>query len=477
MRQIAEPKIERMEEQVFEASDEARRKADPLIGQTLVGNYQVIDLLGEGGMALVYTGKQISTDRLVALKTLKTRDVDVLRRFEREMKTHAKLNHKNIVEAIDCFESNEQSFLVMEFVKGSALGDVIEDYGGIEKEEDIASVLSQICDALDHAHSHQIIHRDLKPANIIVVEREEQEPFIKVLDFGIAKLQDDMQKLTAEGQALGSPLYMSPEQCMGKELSPRADLYSLGIVAYEVVTGNLPYEFERLVQIMKAHCDPEYRPQSIATHRPDLKGVTQLNQIIMRAVETEPDKRFQTAAEFKKAIQFWIQSVRGGTEQALPRDIATAAKPAKPNSAQQVQEKQDKAVQELVANRAAGKAPRAAAPVSPKAATDPSSTDTTRLIVNFSIGLGVCCATLIVIAGIIINFESIKNVWLSASQQVSNVLAKKPETPPERKRIEPNPAYQLPDYKPPATEVQPNLVPTGDQPSPPPSTGRKRRIL
>ncbi len=125
------------EEPILEASEDARKKADPLIGQILNGNYEVIDLLGEGGMAIVYRGTQVSTGRPVALKTLKTRDVNIMRRFQREMQTHGSLNHRNIVEAIDCFEFNEQSFLVMDCVNGISLLDLITRDGGVENEGEL----------------------------------------------------------------------------------------------------------------------------------------------------------------------------------------------------------------------------------------------------------------------------------------------------------------------------------------------------
>lgn len=433
-------------EQTLEASEDARKKADPLIGQVLNGNYEVIDILGEGGMALVYRGRQVSTERPVALKTLKTRDVNVMRRFQREMQTHGKLNHRNIVDAIDCFEFNEQSFLVMDLVNGISLMDLITRDGGVESEEDIAAILSQICDALDHAHAQTLIHRDLKPANVILMDRPDGEILVKVLDFGIAKMQDDMQKLTAEGQAMGSPLYMSPEQCMGMELSPRADTYSLGILAYELITGNLPYEFPKLVQIMQAHCDPTVKPRNLGAYCPDLKGVDQLNQIIMRAIESEPDKRFQTAGEFKRAIEFWLQGVRTGSPKALPKDILEAA-PKKPDAAQKQHDKQTKAAQALVDKKTkqSQTGPQAA-----QAAKDPNALDTTKLIINFSLGLAVCCVSLGVMAALIFNFEKVKGVWMSASQQVHSVLAKKsepaakpaasaPDNPTEAKEVEPNP--------------------------------------
>lgn len=296
---------------------------------TLAGNYKVIEKLGAGGMAIVYKAKQLSIDRIVALKTLKSNEPQVMERFFREVQTLSKLRHPSIVEAIDAVRTETgQTFLVMEYVDGVTLEGLIADQGPIDSAQDVAKMVCQICDALEHAHGQRIIHRDLKPANVVMVVQDDGEIVAKVLDFGIAKLQDDFQKLTREGQAMGSPLYMSPEQCMGQELSPASDVYSLGIVTYQVVTGQLPYRSNNIVQVMSAHCDPKVFPQPISELRPDLPGVNQLNQIINTALETRLDNRFQTAADLKRAITFWIQSIeKGEAEKALPDELTKVAAP------------------------------------------------------------------------------------------------------------------------------------------------------
>src|SRR5579885_2595094 len=280
----------------------AQKQADPLIGQTVAGCYSIIDILGTGGMAIVYKAKQLHTDRIVAMKTLKSKDETVMKRFLREMQMLSKLKHQNIIEAIDCIETPDgQTFFAMEYVDGITLHEMVKTLGSVQKEDDIAAIILQICDALEHAHRQQIIHRDLKPGNVVLVEKHGSIQ-VKVLDFGIAKIQDDLQKLTTQGEALGSPLYMSPEQCMGQDLTPASDIYSLAVLAYELITGRVPYQCPTVYKLMEAHCTPSIHPDPISTHRPDLACVAQLDQIMMRALETELDKRFNTAAEFKKAI-------------------------------------------------------------------------------------------------------------------------------------------------------------------------------
>jgi eukaryotic-like serine/threonine-protein kinase len=301
---------------------------DPLIGQSLTEDYLILDRLGAGGMAIVYKAKHLKTDRIVAVKTLRERDPAIMERFFREVQTLSKLKHKNIVEALDCVRTDaHHTFLVMEYLEGVTLESLIRSEGRVEKAEDIAALLTQICNALEHAHQQRIIHRDLKPANIVMMV-DDSGITAKVLDFGIAKLQDDLQKLTSEGQALGSPLYMSPEQCMGHEITPASDVYSLGILAYQLITGELPYRSARMLEIMSAHCSPDIWPDSIMEARPDLPGVTQLHQIIFKALSTKIPDRFQSASEFEKAISFWIQSTRSGeTKTAIKAQNAKVIQP------------------------------------------------------------------------------------------------------------------------------------------------------
>lgn len=290
--------------------------SDPLVGQIL-GNYAILGRIGTGGMAIVYKAKHLQFGRIVALKTLRTQDPVVMERFAREIRTLASLKHPNIVEAIDCLQApSGQTFLVMEYVEGLTLEEFVKAEGCIKSEEDIASVINQVCDALDHAHKQRIIHRDLKPPNIVLLEQD-GKIIIKVLDFGIAKLQDELQKLTTAGQVMGSPLYMSPELCTGQELSPASDIYTLGIVAYQMICGRHPYQSSSVVEVMSSHCDPNKFPESITDIRPDIHNVIQLNQAIFRMLATDPNKRFQSTEEVKKAINIWIHSARNKDE-ALP---------------------------------------------------------------------------------------------------------------------------------------------------------------
>lgn len=414
-------------------SGPGNNNADPLIGQTLANNYLILGTLGEGGMALVYTGLQLSSERQIAIKTLKSRESEVMARFTREMQTHAKLKHKNIVEAIDCFQiQNGQAFLVMEFVEGQSLESVISK-GRIQNEVDAAEILSQVLDALAHAHDHKIVHRDLKPANIILVSNSDTL-LVKVLDFGIAKMQDDLQKLTAAGKALGSPLYMSPEQCMGLDLTVRSDLYSIGILAYELVSGRVPYNFSSIVKVMGAHCDPTVFPQKIAEVCPEVRAASLFDEIIMRAVHSDVDQRFQSAAEFRSAIDFWRRCVVTGKELPLPRELAvplTSTEISKPKESRAKDHTRE--VQELmqsVRSESAKNAESTTASMNRAAVCESDQwsnkrrkeIDPNSFVRSFLIGMTALCLTLLAVAAMMLNFDSLVLGFKNISRQFTTAI-------------------------------------------------------
>jgi|AGTN01.2.fsa_nt_gi Serine/threonine protein kinase len=394
---------------------------------TLAGNYRVIEKLGAGGMAVVYKAKQLSIDRIVALKTLKQNDPHVMERFYREVQTLSKLRHPSIVEAIDAVRTETgQTFLVMEYVDGVTLESLINDAGPIDSPQDFATLVCQICDALDHAHGQRIIHRDLKPANVVmVVDETTGEITAKVLDFGIAKLQDDFQKLTREGQAMGSPLYMSPEQCMGQDLSPASDVYSLGVVAYQMATGQLPYQSSNIVQVMSAHCDPKVFPQPISELRPDLPGVNQLNQIINTALETNLDNRFQTAADLKRAISFWIQMIqKGESEKGLPEELTRVAAPSKSKK-----KNLNESIHDLTAYKRSQAAKAKKAELKTTITLDrgaielnaaPKTVAAFKMwsLLIFGLVFSIGLATLL-----ILNLDNLENGWVEASRSLSTFMA------------------------------------------------------
>lgn len=278
---------------------------DPLVGQVVGGRYRITRVLGEGGMGIVYLGEQQmgSTVRKVAVKTLHahlSKDPSVLARFHRECGTVAQLEHPNTIKFYDFGSMPDGTlYIAMEFVSGSPLDKIVEE--GPMPPERVLKVLKQICGALDEAHKQGVIHRDLKPENVILTTRAGEKDFVKVLDFGIAARSEsaDAQKeakLTQQGMVLGTPPYMSPEQFTGKELDQRSDIYSLGVMAYEMLTGKLPFDADTPWEWATKHMTAQPTPfEASAQH---VSAPPNMKAAIMRALSKDREERQATAVAF-----------------------------------------------------------------------------------------------------------------------------------------------------------------------------------
>jgi serine/threonine-protein kinase len=278
---------------------------DPLLGRTLGGKFKITKLIGEGGMGAVYVGEQAlgNHSRKVAIKTLHqhlSRDQKIRDRFQREVGTLATLEHPNTVQVYD-FGTTEDGvlYIVMEFVLGRSIADVLEKEGPM-KAPRVEKILAQICGSLAEAHSKGIIHRDLKPDNIILTERAGSKDFVKVLDFGIAKrsgvAERDEAKLTQQGMVLGTPPYMSPEQFTGQELDARSDIYSLAVMAYEMLTGVLPFDAKNAFEWATLHMTAAPKPIEVSPNGSALPE--SMRGAIMRALAKNKEQRFDSITEF-----------------------------------------------------------------------------------------------------------------------------------------------------------------------------------
>lgn len=281
-----------------------------MIGQR-VGDYLINDLLGEGGMGVVFRGVQERLGQVVAIKMLHPSlmaDERLKSRFVREAKALARLNHPNVVRLLNFVNQQDNCFIVMEYAPGTTIDGVITAHGVIP-ERQAAEYYVQILAAMHYAHSLGIIHRDIKPSNISV----DNTGLVKIFDFGTAKILGE-QRLTQEGMTLGTLIYMSPEQICGRELDHRSDIYSLGVMLYEMVTANLPHFCEdemRLVrEIAQGTPDPPTR------YNPRLDPA--FETIIMRSIAKDPRERFQTADEFLKAINGYLQGHRRKDAKSTP---------------------------------------------------------------------------------------------------------------------------------------------------------------
>lgn len=288
------------------------------IGQT-VGEYRVVDVIGAGGMGTVYKVQHLISDRIEAMKVILPELIDspeLADRFIREIKVQARLNHPNIASLHNALHVDNRFMMVMEYIEGSTLHARLRQ-GSISPAAAINIVL-QVLSALAYAHAQGVIHRDIKPANIMFTG----SGVAKLMDFGIARSLND-QHLTRAGAAVGSVYYMSPEQVQAAEVDARSDLYSVGIMLYEMVTGARPITGESSWAIMNAHLHHIPRPPVLIN--PELPHA--LSVAILTSIEKSPPRRFQTAIEFSDALES-IVSPAPGAYSGAALNTAPAARPA-----------------------------------------------------------------------------------------------------------------------------------------------------
>lgn len=274
---------------------------DPLIGTAFAGKYQIVSKLGSGGMGGIYKAEHTLMQRVVAIKMLRSHLLDdevLLRRFSQEARTASQLTHPNAVMLYDFGVENRVPYLVMEYIEGDTLSKVI----AAEKNLDlyrVKSIMHQVCGALAEAHRLGIVHRDLKPDNIMLRRREDGSDFAKVLDFGIAKIMDKSEgaesNLTQAGILVGTPQYMSPEQCQGRELDTRSDLFSLGIVLYEMLAGETPFKAPSVLELMVKVLNSPVQP--LRKLKPELGIPSAVDKVVMKSLEKERENRYQTVQE------------------------------------------------------------------------------------------------------------------------------------------------------------------------------------
>lgn len=284
------------------AGGDAPGEASSLVGTQVGGKYEVLKMLGRGGMGKVYAGRHIEIGRKVAIKVLdrdfRKNEAPYLR-FKQEARLAATLSHSNICSVYDFGElADGTPYLVMDLLEGKTLGEIRVEQKRIEWQRAV-NICSQLCDALSHAHSKQVLHRDLKPSNI-VIQHEGANEQAKIVDFGIAKsLQEDAPALTATHESIGTPYYMSPEQCKSQKVDHRSDIYSLGCLMYEILTGRPPFLGDTL-QIMFAHVATDPEPFNKVVPEADIPA--HLQSAILKAMRKSPDERYQTADEMKQHI-------------------------------------------------------------------------------------------------------------------------------------------------------------------------------
>lgn len=284
---------------------DARTATDPFVGRTLDEKYLVEEQLGAGGMGAVYRARHLSMDRPVAIKFLQQRfleDEAARVRFQTEARAAVKLRHPNAVSVTDFGHTSEGDvYIVMELLEGRTLREILSREAPLETARAI-SIMLQASDAVAAAHEAGIIHRDLKPANILVTQSADQPAVVKVLDFGIATFStDDDEDATALAQSnsvIGTPRYMSPEQHNGNDVTAAADVYSLGVILYEMLTGMVPFSGSTPAEIAEKHANnPPHRPREVVAAIPE-----DIEHDVLHALEKQPADRPANAGEFRREL-------------------------------------------------------------------------------------------------------------------------------------------------------------------------------
>ena len=313
---------------------------DTLIGTTVADRFRITSLLGRGGMGTVYLARQTAVGRKVVLKFIHPRYVskpDLVARFHREALAASKLHCPNTIVLHDFGQTGSgQQYMAMEYLEGRTLGQVIKAGGALQPLRAVGITL-QILASLQEAHEEDIVHRDLKPDNIMLVDRSGTSDFVKVLDFGIAKLLGDVEppasaapqamteptpqeepgdqavsaslssELTSQGEIFGSPGYMAPEQVLGKEVDHRADIYAVGVILYQLLCGHRPFEGDNLLQLLHRSVDQD--AQSLTASRPELALPRSLDRLILGCLHKDPARRPPSAARLAQKLRALIPEI------------------------------------------------------------------------------------------------------------------------------------------------------------------------
>jgi serine/threonine-protein kinase len=288
---------------------------DPLLGTTIDGRYKLEKVLGQGGMGVVYAAQHVVLGKRLAIKILKSdvsKDQEIIARFRQEAQSASAIGSQHIIDISDFGQLPDGStYFVMELLDGQELTKAIENERPIPPER-VLHIAKQLCDALGAAHERGIVHRDMKPDNVFLIKRGNDKDFVKVLDFGIAKVGGASSKLTRAGQVFGTPHYMSPEQCSGQAVDHRTDIYAVGVILYEMSVGRVPFDADNLMGILTKHIYEQPIPPH--TLPPPVNVPAGLEAIILKCLAKQADARYQSMAEVRADLETFE---RGHTPNAV----------------------------------------------------------------------------------------------------------------------------------------------------------------
>jgi serine/threonine-protein kinase len=300
------------------------------INQTIANKYRLDQFVGEGAWAQIYRATDITQNKCVAIKFLAEKDKSHSRnqkeieRFFNEARVVSTLHHPNIVDVFDYgLAEGDQPYFVMEYVAGSTLATIIDK--GLMAWPRAMSIFIQMCSAMIVAHDKGVLHRDIKPDNVVISTDATGCDTVKLLDFGMSKIyQSDLpvDSLTTTGVTVGTPGYMSPEQCLGKQLSPASDIYSLGCLMYEVLTGKTPFRGNNPIAVLEKHMT--LPPESFDVVCPQRQWPAGIEQVVLKTLEKDPRHRYQSAGQLKKDLEL-VLSGKPPASNGLGAAIAAAA--------------------------------------------------------------------------------------------------------------------------------------------------------
>jgi serine/threonine-protein kinase len=283
--------------------DQVMQVVDKLEGQILDGKYKIVEYLGAGGMSTVYKARHIVLDKILALKLLQPHllgNPRFVQRFQLEAQAMARMQHPNLLTVHECGFLEGVPFLLVDLIDGKSLETLIQERTRLSVGQMIGIVL-QVAEGLINAHDNGVVHRDIKPGNIMIAESGKGREVVKVVDFGLAKMLENepgQQKISREGSSAGSPMYMSPEQCVGDPADARTDLYALGCVMYECLTGNPPLFGPTVLETFNKVMNEKPQPVSTLVELPE-----ELDALILQCLEKRPENRPSSVVEFRTTLK------------------------------------------------------------------------------------------------------------------------------------------------------------------------------